>query len=622
MKKKLFKIIGILLSLITVMILLAWIILPTGPRERMEFEDPYRVERVSVKGFKHMASTGNPWTTRTAIDVLERGGNAFDAAVASLLVLNVTYGEAASFPGVSPLIIYHAGMNRVMSYCGAGTAPGKATIDLFRNDGHETVPVNDIRSQLIPASPDMIIELLKRYGTMSFNQLSAYAITIAREGFPVHHMMLNNLGLNLVERFGFNLLMPYNVKVYLDGQWWRPLHHKERFTRPDLAATLQSLADAEKLVLNQTGNRDAGLQAVRDYFYDGPIADTIVQFHREEGGLFTRDDLSGYHGYWEKPLTGTYRDYTIYTNRTWCQGAVTPMVLQILEGIDLKSMKHNSPQYMHTVLQAIELAMADREAYFGDPDYVDVPVDILLSKDFAIKRKQQMTPGKAFEKMPLPGPVATKKSAHTVQAAHRNYALADTSYIHDTSYICIVDGEGNAVSLTPSDFPKTPMVPGTGLTLGNRMTQFRLDPDHPAALVPGKRPRITPNASMVMQDGKFFMTFGTPGGDMQTQAQVQVFLNLVVWGMNIQDAIDEPRFRSLNFPGSFSPHPYEPGTIVLEQPLYGKHANAMEDMGYSVKEGERFDFYFSAVCAIMCDPETGMLTGGADEREESWAEGR
>src|SRR6056297_2062085 len=450
MKKKLFKIIGIIVSLITTIILLAWIILPTGPRERMEFEDPYKVERVSVKGFKHMASTGNPWTTRTAIDVLERGGNAFDAAVASLLVLNVTFGEAASFPGVSPLLIYHAGMDRVISYCGAGTAPQKATIDRFREAGHENVPVNDIWAQLIPASPDMIIELLKRHGTMSFNQLSAYAITLAREGFPVHQMMLNNLGLNFVERFGFNLLMPYNVEVYLDGQWWRPLHHRERFTRPDLAATLQSMADTEKLVLEKTRNRKAGLQAVRDYFYDGPIADTIVQFHQEEGGLFTRDDLSGYKGYWENPLTGTYRNYTIYANRTWCQGAVTPMVLQILEGIDLKSMGHNSPEYMHTVLQAIELAMADREAYFGDPHYVDVPVDILLSKEFAVKRKQQMTPGKAFEKMPLPGPVGAKKSGSTVHPGKPNLALADRSYIHDTSYICIADGEGNAVSLTPS----------------------------------------------------------------------------------------------------------------------------------------------------------------------------
>lgn len=615
------KITGIITSIILLVILLAWIILPTGPRERMEFKDPYQVERDSVTGSSFMAATGNPWTTRTAIDVMDRGGNAFDAAVAALLVLNVTFGEAASFPGVSPLLVYHADTNKIISYCGAGTAPQKATIERFRDAGHDKVPVNDIWAQLIPASPDMIIELLKKHGTMSFTQLSAYAISIAREGFPVHRMMLNNLGLNLVERFGFNLLMPYNVKVYLDGQWWRPLHHRERFTRPDLAATLQSMADTERLVLEKTGNREAGLQAVRDYFYDGPIADTIVEFHSEEGGLFTREDLSGYRGYWEKPLTGTYRNYTIYANRTWCQGAVTPMVLQILEAIDLKSMGHNSPEYMHTVLQAIELAMADREAYFGDPDHVDVPVDVLLSKEFALNRKQQMTPGKAFEKMPLAGPVSEKKTGKIdqVQAQH---AIADNSTIHDTSYICIVDSQGNAVSLTPSDFPKTPMVPGTGLTLGNRMTQFRLDPGHAAALAPGKRPRITPNASMVMKDGNFFMTFGTPGGDMQTQALVQVFLNLVVWGMDIQDAIDAPRFKSLNFPGSFSPHPYSPGTIVLEQPLYDRHADAMEKMGYTVEEGKHWDFSFSAVCAIMRDPETGMLIGGADAREESWAKGR
>ncbi len=217
MKGKPLKITGIIISIIILAILLTWIILPTGPRERMEFQDPYQVERDPVAGSQYMAATGNPWTTRTAIDVMDRGGNAFDAAVAALLVLNVTFGEAASFPGVSPLLIYHADTDRIISYCGAGTAPRKATIEHFRDAGHEKVPVNDIWAQLIPASPDMIIELLKRHGTMSFNQLSAYAITIAREGFPVHRMMLNNLGLNLVERFGFNILMPYNVEVYLDG---------------------------------------------------------------------------------------------------------------------------------------------------------------------------------------------------------------------------------------------------------------------------------------------------------------------------------------------------------------------------------------------------------------------
>ncbi len=192
----------------------------------------------------------------------------------------------------------------------------------------------------------------------------------------------------------------------------------------------------------------------------------------------------------------------------------------------------------------------------------------------------------------------------------------------DTSYLAVTDQYGNSISLTPSDFPLSPMVPGTGLCLGIRMTQFRLDPAHPAALAPGKRPRVTPNASMVTRDGHLFMTFGTPEGDQQPQALVQVFLNRVVFGMDIQDAIDAPRFRSHNFPDSFSPHEYTPGVVELEQGLYDKVGRALEQMGYTVKVVEDWHYEMGAVCAIIRDPETGQLIGGADPRQENWAEGR
>jgi gamma-glutamyltranspeptidase/glutathione hydrolase len=192
----------------------------------------------------------------------------------------------------------------------------------------------------------------------------------------------------------------------------------------------------------------------------------------------------------------------------------------------------------------------------------------------------------------------------------------------DTSYLAVTDAAGNSVSLTPSDFPVSPMVPGTGLCLGIRMTQFRLDPEHPAALVPGKRPRVTPNASMVTKDGRLVMTFGTPEGDQQPQALTQVFLNLMVFGMNIQDAIDAPRFRSRNFPDSFSPHEYHPGSLLLEQGLYDAVGKELEVMGYNIEVVEDWNSDMGAVCAIIRDSETGKLIGGADPRQENWADGR
>ncbi len=624
---RILKIMAIVVAAGLLVCMLLYLFLPKGPRETMTFDDPYHKDRPARIASSYMVSAGNPWATRAACDVLERGGNAVDAAVAGMLVLNVTYGEAASFPGVAPILIYNAASGKVESYTGAGTAPATATIELFKANGYENIPKLSILAQLLPASPDVIVAILQKHGTMSFSDLSARAVKLAEEGFPVHRMMLNNLNLNIFERIGFAFLMPYNAQVYLGGQWWRPLHHRERFKRPELAGIFRSMAKAEQDVLAKGGTREQGLMAVRDYFYRGPIADTIVKFHNEKGGLFTREDLAHYSGYWEEPLSGRYGPYTIYANQTWSQGAVVPLTLQILEGINLKAMGHNTPEYIHTVLQAIELAMADRERYMGDPRFLQVPIRDILSKPYAEARRKLMTPGKAFGKMPPYGNPLQFQTFDAMQdynelLAGLDPALQDGVIGKDTSYISVVDRQGNAVSLTPSDFPQSPMVPGTGLTLGIRMTQFRLDPSHPSSLRPGKRPTITPNPSMVLKNGKLFISFGTPGGDMQTQAMVQTFLNIVVFGMEPQKAVNAPRFRSLNWPDSFSPHKYSAGTIELEQKLGLSAGDALKKMGYRVIEKEDRHYSFSAVCAVLRDPKSGKLMGAADPREESWAEGK
>jgi len=606
-----------------------YLVLPRGPRDPMEFTDPHRVPRESVSASRHMAATGTPWATRAALEVLEEGGNAFDAGMAALLALNVTYPEAASFPSIAPTMIYDAEKNEIRSYCGVGTAPKKATIEFMRGRGHETMPRRSILSQLIPSSPDAIVSILDRYGTRSFERISREARRLASEGFPLHSMTLEHLDLSLIERLGFRILMPYNAEVYLRGEWWRPLHHKDRFQQPDLARTLGEMADAEERVIGSGGSRSEGLRAVRDYFYEGPIAEAIARLHREEGGLITEDDLAGYTGYWEEPLTGQFGGYTIHANRTWSQGAVLPMTLQLLDGIDLRSMGRDSPRTVHTVIQAIELAMADREAYFGDPEFVEVPVEGLLSKDYAALRRTLLTPDRAFGAMPPPGsptgpegPRAVRENASGRLDAEPRGRSADPRRIPDTSYLAVTDRWGNSISLTPSDFPESPMVPGTGLCLGIRMTQFRLDPEHPASLEPGKRPRVTPNAVMVTRDGELIMTFGTPEGDQQTQALTQVFLNRFVFGMDVQDAIDAPRFRSKNFPDSFSPHEYRPGRVVMERGLYQKVGKELESMGYEIEVEEDWGSDMGAVCAIVRDERTGGLVGGADPRQESWADGR
>lgn len=632
MKKflKVLKWIGISLLSIIVILAAVYAIVPKNPRDPMEWDDPYRTERQLAASDEYMASTGTPWATQTAMDIMDNGGNAFDAAMGAMLTLNVTFNQAASFPGVAPILIYDADSGEVKSYIGAGTAPAAATVDFFKSEGYDNVPKFKLIAQLLPASPDVLIAILKEHGTMSFSEICAPAIDIASNGFPLHYQIIADMELSIFERLGLTVLMPYNSEVYFGGSWWNPLHHNDRLILSDLAGTLQELCDAEQAVLAAGGSREDGLDAVRAYFYQGPIAETISDYHAEAGGLITYEDLSGYTGGWEQPLSGVYGEYTIYANDTWNQGGVVPMALQILEGIDLKAMGHNSPEYIHTVLQAIELAMADREAYFGDPEFTDVPIEGLLSTEYAAARRQLMTPGAAFGEMPPAGdPYSYQSTASPASTAVYTPPEATTgtrsdpqSIGKDTSYITVVDKYGNAVSLTPSDFPESPMIPGTGLNLGTRMNQFYLEENHPNGLEPGKRPRITPNPSMVLKNGELFMSFGTPGGESQTQAIIQVFLNITLFGMDPQEAISAPRFLSLNWPNSFAPHEYYPGEIELEASIYDECGDALAAMGYKVNKFDDWDNHFGSVCAIVKDPETGALSGGADPREVSWAEGK
>jgi gamma-glutamyltranspeptidase/glutathione hydrolase len=584
----------------------------------MPFDDPWNQPRESVTAQEFIAVAGTPWAMRAMVDVLEAGGNAFDAAVAGLLALNVTFGEAASFPGIAPLLIWDARRGEARSYVGAGTAPAQATIEEFHRRGHDVVPKYDILAQLVPASPDVIVTLLQDYGTRGFAELSREAIQLAEEGFPVHWIMARAFDLSLLERIGFRLLMPYNVKVYLRGEWWRPLHHKDRFVRPDLASTLRAMAEEEQRCLERGGERRTCLTAVRDYFYRGPIADAIVALHESEDGLMTSEDLARYAGRWETPVRGRFRGFEVLANGPWTQGIVVPMALQILEGAPLQALGHNSATYVHTVAQAIELAMADREAYVGDPDFVDVPLDRLLDPEHAARRRAAMTP-RAFGRMPEPADLGPE-GPPAWRPPQARASGAGTGFGRDTSYLAVIDTQGNSVSMTPSDFPESPMVPGTGLTLGIRMTQFRLQKESPTALVPGKRPRVTPHALMLLREGRHVMSIGTPGGEMQTQANVQVLVNHLVFEMDLQDAIDAPRFRSLNWSDSFSPHPYEAGTLELEGSLYRAVGAELEKLGYRVREWPDWHNHFSAVGAVR--RQDGRLVAGADPRDETLAGGR
>ncbi len=618
---------GIVLLALVVVLAVVVASLPKGPRDLMVYEDKSSVEKTILKADSYAVVAGTPWASEAAMEMLNKGGNAYDAAVAGLLVLNVTNGIHSSFPCVVPTMIYDASTGDVRSYIGTGTAPQAATLDKFTAKGWKTMPSINMWSQLVPASPDVMIALLREYGTFSFADVAAPAIKIAQEGFPATRPLLMDMGdFNIFMRAGYAVMFPYNAKVWFQNKWWRPLVLHDRLRFPDLASTFQQMVDAEQRAIQAGGTRDDGLQAVRDLFYKGAIADEIVAFEVKKKGLITSHDLAEYTGGWEEPISGSYGEYTFYTNQGWTQGVVSPLALQILEGIDLKSMGHNSTQYIHTVVQAIELAQADRDAYVGDPAFIDVPWEVLLSKGYAAERRSMMTDN-SFGALPPAGVLSITQTGSLPIGQHRSLLVVkaenrmNLTIGQDTTQLAVVDRWGNAVVMTPSDFPWTPMVPGTGMNLGNRMNQFRLDPEDVDALQPGKRPRITPHAVIVFKHGKFFMAYSTPGGDMQPQALIQVFLNMAVFGMDIQEAVSAPRFYSITAPSSFAPHEANPGTIRLEQDIYQQVTAGLQALGYKTIADTKWNFDFGSVGAVLLG-EDGKLYAGADPRWETWALGK
>ncbi|NRB47469.1 MAG: gamma-glutamyltransferase [Saprospiraceae bacterium] len=599
-----------------ILLVLVFLVLPKGPSDLMPFEDPWGQEKALLAAQTHGVVAGTPWATEVALEVLESGGNAYDAAFAGLLMLYVTHGEASAFPGIAPLMLRSEILDTIQGYIGVGTAPQAASIDYFKGKGHETIPKMDISAQLIPAGPDVMIAVMERFGTRSFAELAQPAIDRAIAGFPVHHVMRYNLNLSAMERLGYSFLMPYNSRVYLGGTPWKPIHQGERFQRPDLARTLSYLASIEQASLSSGKTRKEALRAVRASFYEGELAEAILAHHQKKGGLFQASDLSNYEGDWEVPIQGSYKNLRLHVNGTWSQGIALPMTLSILDQLDLQSMGQNSASYIHYLVQAIELAMSDREAYIGDSRFVQVPIGELTSQTYGKQRVALLTQ-EAYLQFPPPSQIPAYEPFELEappQGTSESRIIGD-----DTSQIIVADSLGNIIAITPSDFPMTPMVPDWDITLGNRMNQFRLQEGHPAALQAGKRPRVTPQAVMIEQDSSFYMAINTPGGDNQLQAILQVLLHHFVFGDDIQSAIQRPRFRTLGFPDSFAPHKLQSATLEVEENMPKETIEGLQALGYTIKIKEKWGIA-AGVGAIIREKDQYLL--GADPRAETVAKGR
>jgi len=551
--------------------------------------------RPLLRGTRHMAVAGHYLAAQAALQILESGGNAIDAGVAGGIALGVVQSQYVNVAGVAPIMIYLAAENRVETISGLGTWPRAITPDLFEREHGGQIPEGILRT-VVPAAPDAWITALKRHGTMGFAEVAAAAIRFAAEGFVVYPHMAQMIT-QQAKDYG---RWPSNAAIYLRGG--APPRVGEVFIQTDLATSLQYMADEERGAVKR--GRDAGLDAARAAFYRGDIGAAIVRYHRENGGLLSADDLAEYRSTVEAPVRLAFEGIDIYTCGPWCQGPVLLQALSLLRAEELRAFRHNSIDYVHTVTEALKLAFVDRERYYGDPRFVDVPLDHLLSAEYSDAQRGRITPGQAmvFDSAPAqPGePVPPG----------------------DTSYVAVIDKYGNAFSATPSDVSNdTPVIPGTGLCPSSRGSQSWANPEHASSVAPGKRPRLTPNPALAIHKGKFVMPFGTPGGDVQCQAMLQALLNIVLFGMNPQAAVEAPRFATYNSPNSFEPHSAYPGRLSMEGRFPEATVRALAARGHEVHVWPNWTYLAGAVCAVYQDLEQGTLTGAADPRRQGYAAG-
>jgi gamma-glutamyltranspeptidase/glutathione hydrolase len=567
--------------------------------------------RPTLAGNHYAVATGHYLGTAAAMRVLDGGGNAIDAGVCAAMTLAMLQPDMVSFAGVAPTLIYLKKENRVISLAGLGYWPAATDINRLMAEGNGHVPEGLLRT-VVPAAPATHIEALRRYGTISFEQAATAALDIARDGFAVYPLLASNIEYT-ADQFR---RWPDNAKVFLPGN--KPPKVGDILKQEDLARTIFSLIEAER---NTRGDRDRKLRAVHDYFYGGPIAEKIAEYHTRHDGFVTKDDLAGFEVPVEDSISVRYRDYEVHSCDVWCQGIVLLETLKILEGYDLRTLGHNSIDYVHVVDQALNLAFADREAYCGDPKFVTVPRAGMLSDGYAVKQRKRIDMKHAFSTLPDPGyPEGAPKPFLLHRKAQESGRGVERALQPGTIYGCVMDRDGNGYSATLSD-PQydTPIISGTGLAISSRGCQSRLTPGHPSMVAPGKRPRLTPNPSLAFRDGRLFMTFGTPGADVQSQAMLQVFLNIVEFGMPVQQALEAPRISSSSFPNSFAPHEYHPARLNAENTFPEETLEALRARGHDVDVWPQFPAANAGVCAIMAHPATGQKHAGADPRREGYA---
>src|SRR5215813_10996208 len=563
--------------------------------------------RPVVRGRRGVVAGGHPLSVEAGMRILQSGGNAVDAGVATILAASVIEFSHFSFGGEVPILIKPRTKD-VAVIEGMGTAPAKATREFFVNRAREngtttleTAPasaatqrqrdmptMSDAKSGLIPSTGplsatvpavlDACVTALDQFGTRSLAEVMQPAIELA-DGFPIDELRVRYIK----TRAPVFSQWPEAKRVFLPNGEVPKVG--DIFVQADLARTMREIIRAEKLGAKGTrNNRHAGLVAARDYFYRGPIARRIGDYMQANGGLIAADDFARFAAKVGEPVTTNYRGYQVYKAGFWTQGPAMIETLNMLEGFDLKKMGHNSPAYIHTLAEALKLALADRDRYYGDPNFVKIPTE-LLSKDYAALRRPLIDQQHASLAQQPGDPLNMKAVlASATQTIGRASTMPAIERANDTTCVNAVDKDGNMFSATPSGAWLPAVVAGdTGVLMGQRLQSALTDPNSPNVVAPGKRPRITLTPTLVLKDGHPFMILSTPGGDNQDQALLQVLLNVVEFGMNPQEAVEAPRFDTQHYVSSFDDHEFLPGSLNVESRVGLHTVQELGTRGHKVK---------------------------------------
>jgi gamma-glutamyltranspeptidase / glutathione hydrolase len=567
--------------------------------------------RPEFTGTTAVVAAGRSFTVEAGVELIAGGGNAIDAGVAAVFAAAVVEISHFGLGGEAPMAIYVASTREVVIVNGQGPAPEAARPAMFA--GADALPGNGPMAATVPAVVDAAALALARYGTRSLEEALTPAIRLA-DGFPMYEFLRRYL---VSERAGSE---PYagTMATYYPGG--RTPETGAIFRQPNLAATLRLLVAAERTARAAGASREEAIRAGRDAFYKGDLARRMAAAVQEAGGVMTDADLARYEGRIERPASTSYRGYTVHKAGAWNQGPVLLQTLNLLEGYDLRAMGHLSADGIHTVTEAMKLAYADRDRYYADPDFANVPLDALLSKPYAEERRRLIDPARAsLEQRPGDPRAFTSTGAAGMTLPPIPRALAGPAAPSaDTTAIEIVDAEGNLFSATPSSgwLLGGAFVAGdTGVPMSNRMQAFRLEPDSPNVVAGGKRPRTTLTPTIVLKDGAPFLAIGTPGGDSQDQQILQVLLNVIDYDMPLQAAIESARFNTLGIQSSFGDHRIDPGVLEIERNVPEAVRDELERRGHRLRLYAPLS-YSTGVVAAGVDPRTGRLRGGADLRRE------